>query len=369
MYNFTQRCKQLYELLQDERSKDIFKARVLFDIEPSMTNAVHFISLREHLPPEEIARHLEWKDAYHSLPGKVILYGTGKTGLDIANLLKRDGVDFYGFCGRRAKEFSGGLLGKPVITPEFLMGHPDDFFVVVAASGPRSIQEITSLLRERFPDDHIFHNFDDSALNNNQYFDFPSLYHKGTAFIDGGCFDGTDSLRFAEWCEGQYSDIIAFEPDPGNYERCLKTAEDNNLRNFHLIQAGLASCEGRAAFDARSTDGSRILSSAAGDTNAVKEEISIRTAAIDDIVNGKTVGFIKMDIEGAEFDALHGAKDTITRDKPLLAICVYHLQGDMLAIIDYLHQLVPEYRFWLRHYGRFMYDTVLYASVDQPAQG
>lgn len=145
-------------------------------------------------------------------------------------------------------------------------------------------------------------------------------------------------------------------------------AEDNKLRNFHLIQAGLASCEGHAAFDARSTDGSRILNAAtAGDTNAAKKEISIRTAAIDDIVDGQTVGFIKMDIEGAEFDALHGAKNTIVRDKPLLAICVYHLQGDMLAIMDYLHQLVPEYRFWLRHYGRFMYDTVLYASVDQAA--
>ena len=71
-----------------------------------------------------------------------------------------------------------------------------------------------------------------------------------------------------------------------------------------------------------------------------------------------------MDIEGAEFDALHGAKKTIIRDKPLLAICLYHLRGDVFAIMDYLHQLLPEYRFILRHYTSEMSETVLYTSVD-----
>ncbi len=67
---------------------------------------------------------------------------------------------------------------------------------------------------------------------------------------------------------------------------------------------------------------------------------------------------------GLEFCALHGAKETIIRDKPLLAVMVYHNQGDMLSIMDYLHQLVPEYHFWLRHYDVKFTETVLYASVD-----
>lgn len=76
------------------------------------------------------------------------------------------------------------------------------------------------------------------------------------------------------------------------------------------------------------------------------------------------VGFIKMDIEGAEFDALHGAKGVIVRDKPMLALSVYHRAGDMLAMMDYLHSLVPEYHFWLRHYSIGLADTVLYVSID-----
>ena len=61
---------------------------------------------------------------------------------------------------------------------------------------------------------------------------------------------------------------------------------------------------------------------------------------------------------------LYGAENTIVRDKPLLAISAYHLSGDLFAIMDYLHQLLPEYRFWLRHYSAFTSETVLYASVE-----
>ena len=88
----------------------------------------------------------------------------------------------------------------------------------------------------------------------------------------------------------------------------------------------------------------------------------IQTVTLDQVIDKETVGFIKMDIEGAEWGALHGAEKTILRDKPLLAICVYHIPGDTLAIMDYLAELVPEYRFWLRHYGPARTETVLYAA-------
>lgn len=64
-----------------------------------------------------------------------------------------------------------------------------------------------------------------------------------------------------------------------------------------------------------------------------------------------------------EFDALHGAKDVIVRDKPLMAISDCHLVGGLLAIMDYLINLEPEYRFWLRHSSIGAADTILYAAV------
>lgn len=89
----------------------------------------------------------------------------------------------------------------------------------------------------------------------------------------------------------------------------------------------------------------------------------IQAVKLDDYTEGLTVGFIKMDIEGAEMEALQGARDTIRRDKPLMALSAYHRRGDVLAIMSYLHQIVPEYRFWIRHYGPLAYDSVLYAGV------
>ena len=88
----------------------------------------------------------------------------------------------------------------------------------------------------------------------------------------------------------------------------------------------------------------------------------VNVVRLDDVIEQR-VSMIKMDIEGAECDALHGAKETIMRDKPFCAISVYHRKGDMLAIMDYLHSLVHDYRFWLRHYAVTDGDTVLYASI------
>jgi hypothetical protein len=71
--------------------------------------------------------------------------------------------------------------------------------------------------------------------------------------------------------------------------------------------------------------------------------------------------FIKMDIEGSEIDALNGAAGIIRRDKPKLAVCVYHKPSDLWKIPLLVHNLQPKYQFYLRHYSNHLSDTVLYA--------
>jgi hypothetical protein len=89
----------------------------------------------------------------------------------------------------------------------------------------------------------------------------------------------------------------------------------------------------------------------------------VKTAAIDDVVSDDAVTLIKMDVEGAELEALRGAEKTILKNKPRLAVCVYHKPQDILTIPLYMQSLAPEYRFYLRHHDfdhRFC-ETVLYA--------
>lgn len=387
MYQFVEKLHTLYELLQDERSKEIFWARFAIDMEDSIPNYKRLAALG-NLPDHAFMPWLQpVKDEVKKLNQenkKIILYGTAKTSKLFAEVLQLEHLDFYGFCGRGAKNFPNGLFGKPVLSPDKLVSHGDEYYVIPAV-GKASYLEISQFLQEHnYPKDHILERVDinpdrqwilaylSDSLDIKQYFEFPELYHPGTAFIDGGCLDCVTSYRFAKWCKDTYSSIIAFEPHPDSYADCCKKIQEVPLRDFQLINAGLSNQEGTASFDAttNATGGSSIIL----DSNTKKsgqtkhktdiKEISIRTVALDDIVGEQTVGFIKLDIEGAELDALRGAKNTIIRDKPLLAICVYHKRGDICAMMDYLHQLLPEYRFLLRHHSDFLCETVLYASVD-----
>ncbi|MCH5250163.1 MAG: FkbM family methyltransferase [Lachnospiraceae bacterium] len=369
MYHFIERLHTLYGLLQDEQSKEIFQTRFAIDMEKSIPNVSRLVLQGSNKELFFLGWPQSQKDALKQEHKKIFLYGTGIAGRLLAEMLESEHIDFYGFCGRDAEEYPDGLLGKPVISSDELVAHKDEYCVVPAVIGKKAYMEISQFVREHnYPEKNLLGWADYNSMVE-QYFEFPELYRRGTVFIDGGCCDCESSYRFAQWCEGEYSSIIAFEPDPDNYDKCCKKTQDAPLRNFQLVNAGLSSQSGTLAFNAQGTGQSHILfaeSSAeyVADVDETDNKISIRTVAIDDIIGDRTVGFIKMDIEGAEFDALHGAKNTILRDKPHLAICVYHLRGDVFAIMDYLHQLLPEYRFWLRHYSPNDFETVLYASVD-----
>jgi len=91
--------------------------------------------------------------------------------------------------------------------------------------------------------------------------------------------------------------------------------------------------------------------------------ITIDTISIDALELQEKVTLIKMDIEGAELSALHGAKKTILRDKPKLAICLYHSDEDMIRIAEYVHEIVPEYKLYVRHHWINGAETVLYGCM------
>ena len=71
--------------------------------------------------------------------------------------------------------------------------------------------------------------------------------------------------------------------------------------------------------------------------------------------------FIKMDIEGAELEALKGSREIIQRYRPRLAISAYHKKEDLVELPLYIKELVPEYKLYIRHYSNAGVETVLYA--------
>ena len=82
---------------------------------------------------------------------------------------------------------------------------------------------------------------------------------------------------------------------------------------------------------------------------------------LDSFFYEKKVDFIKMDIEGAELRALQGGIHTIRRDRPILAISLYHSPHDIAEIPVYLHNELTNYKFFVRHHSLIGSETVLYA--------
>lgn len=367
--NTVERMAKLYSTLQDKRSREVFDARLMVDVCPTVSHLTQLVQLNGHMSPEDATRVGRTKEKFYSLASQLspdasfIIYGTGMQGRQVAEGLLAEKVPFYGFCCRNSERFSGGMMGKPVISPEKVFAEPEKYYVIIAALAAR---EILGILRAHdFPEEHIIMPMDNCG-DPLQYFEFPLFFRKGTAFIDGGCCDISTSRQFVDWCGGEYSKIIAFEPDPANYQLCTQYSEESGLRNFELVQAGLSSGETQAGLVTRG-GGSFISDSSVwmrpGELNQQNIE-PVHTVKLDDFVRDTIVGFIKLDIEGLELEALKGAKETIQRDRPFLAVCVYHRRGDTITIMDYLLSTVPEYRFWLRHHSSSTCETVLYAAVQ-----
>lgn len=76
----------------------------------------------------------------------------------------------------------------------------------------------------------------------------------------------------------------------------------------------------------------------------------IRVVPLDDDLP-EPVTFLKMDIEGAEWDTLLGCQRIIAEEHPKLAICVYHGYDDLWRIPALIDSIYPNYEFYLRHYG------------------
>ena len=174
----------------------------------------------------------------------------------------------------------------------------------------------------------------------------------GSIIIDGGAFDGDTVEMFSEMLGSRNNlNIHCYEADTANYEILEnKITSDTYLpHNITLHKAALWDKKGMIQFGGNGLSG--CVGKGLGNY--------IPTERIDDYPYEK-VGLIKLDIEGAERNALLGAVDTIKKYKPVLAVCAYHLQDDLLVLSDFIQSLDSDYKLFLRHYMLSAGDTVLY---------
>ena len=87
-------------------------------------------------------------------------------------------------------------------------------------------------------------------------------------------------------------------------------------------------------------------------------EDAVEVVSLDEDIC-EPVSWIKMDIEGAEYDALLGCKNHIKKEQPKLSVSVYHGYEDIIRLPLLIDELNPSYRFYLRYYGGNLIPTEL----------
>lgn len=191
----------------------------------------------------------------------------------------------------------------------------------------------------------------------NQYFinDF-FQYNEKEVFIDGGAYVGDTVSAFKKIIKKKKiknADIIAFEPEKENYEKLVQNNPD-----ILAFQAGLWSENGILSFSGMDVSGGISSQNLSSD-----RKMKVMVKSIDCIPECEKATFIKMDIEGSEYEAILGAKKVICKNRPKLAICIYHSDEDMLRLAELIHDMVPEYHIYIRQHCNSRAETVLYCQI------
>jgi FkbM family methyltransferase len=175
-------------------------------------------------------------------------------------------------------------------------------------------------------------------------------------FVDGGAFTG-DTIRAWHEAGVPVEYYWGFEPDPDNFTALVTwwNAPGGLDAEHELVRAALGAHMGTAQFAAGGAEASAL---GAGGS------IEVAVCALDAVLGTARPTEMKFDIEGAEADALEGARQLIVRARPRLAVCVYHRCDHLWSVAQWIDALGAGYALHLRPHAHAGFDAVAYALPD-----
>ena len=311
----------------------------------------------------------------------VILFGAGGLGVMSLSALQTE-HKVTAFCDNDKNKAGTMIEGVPCISPAQLLDYPKAFVLIGSVKHYSSIHQQLSQMEIR-------HCSLDAYIVQKHWAEFESVFDildDDAKKIYAGILlcrvSGDNSEAEKYFCGNPYFSlpkfnylcqygagggfIYAFEPNDRNYAALRKRV--SFLCDIWALEPERIICE-NAGVGMKSA----ALSFIAGDqyigtqiTHNLDTTGNVRVVSIDEYLKEKgnpTIALIKADIESYEWDMIHGAKETIQRCKPKLAISIYHSVYDFFRIPLYLKKLVPEYHFTVRHHSLADEETTLYCYV------
>ena len=359
--DFSEMARNVYAHLNDEISKKIFEAKMLY----ASTGDVGYIT---GLEPKYRNLSSDMQVYVEKLQkgSHCLIYGAGNAGHYLAGRFKRFGVRVDAFID--PDESLGPVderTGIKVITDRDLRENKalygDKTFIISYSKKPVADETKKRLVEEIGIDEkNIRMGVFDWRNNQGQYFDFFEA-KENEVFVDCGCFDGATCYNFAGWCGHKgFDHIYSFEADPVNYEKSKTALEP--LGKCDLFPYGTSDSKKKVYFAADAFETSCIISREEAEKRNFEGVEEIETISLDEALEGKRITFIKMDIEGAEFEALLGARKLIMENRPRMAISVYHKFEDFVTLANLVLEMHPDYRISFRHYGFDELETIMYVE-------
>jgi len=242
--------------------------------------------------------------------------------------------------------------GFELVSPPFMSDFKDDFLAneieykktydLLADEESKEVFE--KIINFKISFDFSFmegfsNNFDE------QYFDknlIPSF--ENITFVDAGAYVG-DTLKQIIKNYPDYKKIYCIEPNALHLK--IAKRDFGDLENVEFINCGLG--DKKQSLEELNTN----------EHHGSHDYQATNINTIDNLIDEK-VDFIKLDIEGAEQDAIIGAKNTIKNHTPLLAICIYHKASDWYKVPSLVLDINDSYEVYIRHYMEGIYETVMY---------
>jgi FkbM family methyltransferase len=342
----------IYRKFSDKKSRELWQLAVYARLKEQYACFFKYLIERETLKEKRVWEHKQ----------DLILFGCGRLSEFCLNYFKNSvsNVKILGFSDNHFKEKRHlGLKFFPLKELKKIK----DKVVMIATINEEFIKQIREqLLTYGFKAEQIldygYLTGDKRVLKyvdnfNAQYFDKGIVHPRADEiFIDCGASIGDSIEKFIKFSNGKFEKIVAFEPGEIRFKQ-LKHNTMLYKNKIQYINAGSHSCKKTFFCEYYVENGLKFCEK--------ETELKVKTDSIDNVLKGKKATFIKMDIEGAELEALKGAKNTIIKYKPTLAISVYHKLSDLVDIPAYISELVPGYKFYLRCYDFRGFEIVLYA--------
>lgn len=157
----------------------------------------------------------------------------------------------------------------------------------------------------------------------------------GDVFVDIGAHIGKYSMKFSKVAKT----VVAIEPDPENFESLKRNIELNGLKNVIAVRKAAWNRKGTMKFYKGDVKGHGTIKRDCG-----YGWCEVQTERVDEILNSlgiNKVDWIKIDVEGAEYEVLEGLTETITKDKPKIIVEVWAENEEKVHLFMKKHGYTP----------------------------